>query len=191
MAHVVLRTANYKPMVAFYKAFLGAYATHENDFLSFLTYDYEHHRIAIANVPGTTAKVPMSSGLEHIAFTFDSLSDLLLAYQQRKARKILPIWCVNHGPTTSIYYQDPDGNQIETQVDNVDTVEEANEIMSSPEFAENPFGVDFDPEELIKRVQNGEDDKVLKKRPNIGPRGMDALPRPPPPEVRESYEVVG
>jgi catechol-2,3-dioxygenase len=100
--HVVLRTNKFKEMVAFYMTFLGACATHENDFLSFLTYDDEHHRIAILHVPGTAEKNKQSCGLEHMAFAFDNLSDLCLAYRQRKARGIKPIWCVNHGPTTSM-----------------------------------------------------------------------------------------
>ncbi|KIW77999.1 hypothetical protein Z517_07832 [Fonsecaea pedrosoi CBS 271.37] len=181
LAHVVLRTPRFREMVDFYKTFLGAEATHENDFISFLTYDDEHHRIAIGAVPGTSDKIKTSAGLEHIAFSFATLEDLLLAYRQRKAKGILPIWSVNHGPTTSIYYQDPDGNQIETQVDNFDTVEDANAFMASPEFGENPVGVDFDPEDIIKKLQAGHDDRELKKRPNIGPRGLDSIPVPPPP----------
>ncbi|EXJ76271.1 uncharacterized protein A1O5_00779 [Cladophialophora psammophila CBS 110553] len=181
LAHVVLRTPRFKEMVEFYKTFLGAEATYENDFISFLTYDQEHHRIAIGAVPGTTDKVKTSAGLEHIAFAFASLEDLALAYRQRKAQGILPIWSVNHGPTTSIYYQDPDGNQIETQVDNFDTVEGANAFMASKEFAENPVGVDFDPEDLIKKLQAGHDPRELKKRENIGPRGLDSIPVPPSP----------
>ncbi|CAI6099479.1 unnamed protein product [Clonostachys chloroleuca] len=189
LAHVVLQTPKFKPMVAFYKAFLGARATYENDHLAFLTYDQEHHRIAIAAVPGTLDKIRTSAGLAHIAFSFDSLSDLLLAYEQRKARNILPTWCVNHGPTTSMYYQDPDGNQLETQVDNC-TVEEANALMESPEFAENPIGVDFDAEDLIRRLRNGEDQSMLMKRLNIGRRGLDSIPVPPAPTVQDHYEPV-
>ncbi|KAK2605506.1 hypothetical protein N8I77_008339 [Diaporthe amygdali] len=190
LAHVVLQTSQFEPMVAFYKAFLGAHATYENEFLSFLTYDEEHHRVAIAYVPSTTPKVPTSAGLAHMAFSFKTLKDLLLAYGQRKARGIMPIWSVNHGPTTSIYYQDPDGNQIETQVDNFETVDEANAFMNTPEFAENPIGVDFDPEDLIRRVENGEDEGKLRKRPRIGPRGVEGLPVPPKPDVRKNYDVV-
>lgn len=100
LAHVVLRTGNFKSMVAFYKVFLGARVSLENDQLAFLTYDDEHHRIAICYIPGTSPKIRTSSGLEHIAFSFESLDDLLLAYEQRKARDIVPIWCINHGPTT-------------------------------------------------------------------------------------------
>lgn len=190
LAHVVLQTSQFKPMVAFYKAFLGAHATYENDALSFLTYDEEHHRVAIGHVPGTSPKVPTSAGLAHLAFSFESLANLLKAYRQRKARGILPIWAVNHGPTTSIYYQDPDGNQIETQVDNFPTVREANEFMKTTEFSENPIGADFDPEELIQKLENGVEENALKKRPNVGPRGVEAIPVPPTPDVRESYEVI-
>jgi catechol-2,3-dioxygenase len=172
LAHVVLRTNNYKTMVSYYKDFLGAEVIYGNSFLSFLSYDDEHHRIAIAEVPGTKNKLIGSCGLEHIAFTFDSIPDLLLAYRQRKAKDILPLWSVNHGPTTSIYYRDPDGNEIETQVDNYEDPDEATRFMNSKEFTENPIGVDFDPEDLINRVRNGEDEKTLKRRVEVGPRGL-------------------
>ncbi|KAF5852289.1 hypothetical protein GGP41_000967 [Bipolaris sorokiniana] len=58
LAHVVLRTANFKQMLDYYKTFLGAGASYENEMLSFLTYDEEHHRIAIMGVPGTGDKKP-------------------------------------------------------------------------------------------------------------------------------------
>lgn len=177
-------------MVAFYKAFLGANATYENDTLSFLTYDEEHHRVAILHVPSAKPRDPTSAGLAHMAFSFNTLKDLMLAYRQRKARGIMPIWAVNHGPTTSLYYQDPDGNQIETQVDNFETVAAANEFMNSPEFAENAIGVDFDPEDLIRRLENGEDEGSIRKRRRIGPRGLGGLPVPPKPDVRENYGLV-
>ncbi|KAJ5532321.1 Glyoxalase/Bleomycin resistance protein/Dihydroxybiphenyl dioxygenase [Penicillium frequentans] len=172
LAHVVLRTANLERMVNFYTTFLGGIVTYGNDVISFITYDDEHHRVAIIGIPSTEPKVPTSCGLEHIAFTFNSLSDLLASYRHRKARNIDPVWCVNHGPTTSIYYKDPDGNMLETQVDNFDTIEGANSFMMSKEFAENPIGTDFDAEEMIQAIKSGEEDHVLKKRREIGPRGL-------------------
>ncbi|RVX75622.1 hypothetical protein B0A52_00975 [Exophiala mesophila] len=170
LAHVVLRTANLKPMVDFYKTFLGAHVSFENDFISFLTYDEEHHRIAMVAIPGTAPKNPQSCGLEHIAFTYDNLEDLGLSYLQRKANGILPVWCVNHGPTTSLYYTDPDGNQLETQVDNFDNDEQVAKFLTSKEFAENPIGSDFDPEDMVKRIKSGESHESIKKRIEIGPR---------------------
>ncbi|KEF62028.1 uncharacterized protein A1O9_03600, partial [Exophiala aquamarina CBS 119918] len=172
LAHVVLRTNNLKPMVDFYKTFLGAHASFENDMISFLTYDHEHHRVAIAQIPGTDPPNHQTCGLEHIAFAYDKMEDLVLSYRQRKANGILPVWCVNHGPTTSIYYADPDGNQVETQVDNFDTNEQVEKFLASPEFAQNPMGTDFDPEDLVKRLQSGEDMASIKKRIEIGQRFM-------------------
>jgi catechol-2,3-dioxygenase len=172
LAHVVLRTNQFEKMTEFYKTFLGGQATYENEFISFISYDDEHHRIAIVQGPGTGPKILTSSGLEHIAFTYDNLESLALAYRQRKAFGMEPFWCINHGTTTSIYYKDPDGNQLETQVDNFETIDETTIFMASKQFNDNPIGTDFDPEELIRRLREGEDDKVLKKRVEIGKREL-------------------
>ena len=112
---------------------------------------------------------------QHVAFTFDTLNDLLEAYKQRKALGIYPFWCVNHGPTTSIYYHDPDGNTVETEYDNLDT-EGADAYVASEAYRINPIGVDFDPEELIRRMDAGEPLKELIKRPESGPRGPEDVP---------------
>ncbi|PVH70570.1 glyoxalase bleomycin resistance protein dioxygenase [Cadophora sp. DSE1049] len=172
-AHIVLRTTaeNLRPMAQFYKTFLGAHVSYENDYASFLAYDHEHHRIALIAIPHTDSKATSTCGLEHFAFTYNTLKELALSYQQRKALGMEPHWCVNHGPTTSMYYKDPDGNKVEIQVDNLSN-DEATAFMMSKEFDENPVGVDFDPEELVLRVESGEDEASIKKRPNIGPRSL-------------------
>lgn len=76
----------------------------------------------------------------------------------------------------SIYYHDPDGNMLETQVDAFDTPEAATDFMMSKAFEENPFGADFDPEDFIKRIKAGEDEQTLMKRQDVGPRGPESLP---------------
>lgn len=172
LAHVVLRTANLQRMTHFYTTFLGGQVTHSNPTIAFITYDHEHHRIALIGIPHATPKVRNSCGLEHIAFTFPDISSLLLAYRQRKAHGMAPVWSVNHGPTTSIYYKDPDGNMLETQVDNFDSVDEAAGFMAGKHFAENPIGTDFDPEDYIRRIGAGEGEASMKKRVEIGARGL-------------------
>lgn len=176
LAHVVLRTAQYQKMFDFYKIFLGARVAFDNGELGFLRYDDEHHRVAIASVPGTTPKEPTAAGLWHVAFTFSSLEELLEAYSKRKVHGILPRWCVNHGPTTSMYYFDPDGNQIEAQIDNFDTAEEADGYMRSHSYSENPIGVNFDPEELIEMLAKGADPETIKKRIDVGPKDFKDIP---------------
>lgn len=143
-----------------------------NKRITFMTYDYEHHRIAIVNIPGlTTSKTNV--GLAHVAFGFDNLSDLATSYEHKKAHGIKPSRCANHGMSTSIYYDDPDGNGIETQVDNFDTHEEGMQFIKSDGFADDPFGAPFDPEEFVRRVRSGEDEKVIKKRPDVEKRDVE------------------
>ena len=156
LAHIVLRTNDFQRLSEFYRIFLNADISFENEFMKLLTYDTEHHRIGIVNIDGIGPKNPQTNGLEHIAFTYASLNDLALAYLQKKANGIEPFWCINHGPTTSVYYRDPDGNTIESQVDNFDTVAEAAEYMTGEAYRTNPLGVDFEMEDLVSRIRNGE-----------------------------------
>ncbi|KAF9877907.1 glyoxalase/Bleomycin resistance protein/Dioxygenase [Colletotrichum karsti] len=159
-------------MADFYASFLGGSITYDDETVSFITYNDEQYRITLLPIPETTPKESASCGPEHIALSFDSLADLLLSYRRRWARGIEPVRCVNHGPTTSIYYKDPDGNMLETQVDNFDTVEETTAFMTGANFTENPVGTDFDAEEMIEALRAGKDEKTLKKLRQIGPRGL-------------------
>ena len=46
-AHYVLRVSDLDASVAWYNAVLGMEVVHRNDFICFLTYDDEHHRLAM------------------------------------------------------------------------------------------------------------------------------------------------
>jgi 2-polyprenyl-6-methoxyphenol hydroxylase-like FAD-dependent oxidoreductase/catechol 2,3-dioxygenase-like lactoylglutathione lyase family enzyme len=155
LAHVVLRTTRYEAMRDFYLQLLNGRVTHENGTVCFMTYDEEHHRVVVIDMPHLAPVQPKASGLEHYSFTYASMGELLGNYARLKAAGILPVWTINHGFTTSIYYRDPDGNMIETQFDNM-TSEEANAFMHGRYFAQNPIGVDFDPEVLLARYRAGD-----------------------------------
>jgi catechol-2,3-dioxygenase len=175
LAHVVLRTNDFLRLSSYYQTFLQAHINFENDFMHLLSYDDEHHRIGIVQVDIANKDVK-TCGLEHIAFSYSSLTELAMSYLQRKENGIEPFWCINHGPTTSLYYHDPDGNILELQVENFDTLQEAAEYMLSEAYLTNPIGVDFEMEDLIKRIKSGESDDSLKKRPTSGPRSLDTVP---------------
>lgn len=153
-AHVVLKTNKYEEMVAWWCEFLGAHVRHGNDFISFLSYDDEHHRIAIARMPHLTDRAADTVGVEHFAFTYASLDDLFGQYERMKAAGIAPYWTINHGMTLSAYYRDPDGNQVETQVDSM-SMADADALMRSPGFFDNPIGANVDFPELIARYRAG------------------------------------
>ena len=61
-------------------------------------------------------------------------------------------------------------------MDVFDTAEEASALMQSPDFANNPFGVDFVPEEIEKRLAAGEPVSSVLRREPSGPRGPETVP---------------
>jgi hypothetical protein len=79
------------------------------------------------------------------------------------------MWCINHGPTLSMYYRDPDGNPVELQIDLFNTLEATNAWFAQSDFATNPIGVKFDPEEVIHRNRADESPEVLFRRPALEP----------------------
>ena len=175
LAHVVLRTSKIDELIHWYQTVLCADIVFSDGSIAFLGYDEEHHRIAFIQVPGLQAQPHGICGVHHLAFTYASLKELIDTHERLQSVGIEPAWCVNHGPTTSMYYADPDGNQVELQVDNYDSVQEASKFFFSPAFATNPIGVDFDPAELARRFRAGEDEVSLKRRPPSGPRGVDTI----------------
>ena len=169
LAHVVRRTSRFEAMLAWYRTVLGAEIVHATHMLAFLTYDDEHHRIALVSMPDLPDR-SFAAGTEHIAFTHRDLGDLLSTYARLKREGIEPYWCINHGVTTSMYYKDPDGNGIEFQIDNFANAEEANRWMRGGAFAANPIGVIYDPEQLLARYRAGEPMEKLLEQPPL-PQG--------------------
>lgn len=154
-AHVVLKTSRYQEMIDWWTTVLEAEIRHGNDMLTFMSYDDEHHRVAIVNIPDLADQGRKTAGVAHVAFTYASLDDLFATYARLKAKGIEPYWTINHGMTLSGYYRDPDRNEVELQVD-ICSLAEADEFMRSPAFAANPIGIDVDFDELVTRYQNGE-----------------------------------
>ncbi len=166
-AHFVLRTSRYAEMIQWYRTVLEAEVMVGTPSATFLTYDDEHHRVALLNMPGLRDQDPQAAGVDHCAFTYATIEELFATYERLKALGISPYWTVNHGATLSFYYADPDGNRIELQIDIFATNEEINGWMQQSDFATNPIGVKFDAEELIARYRAGEDRAKLLARPVI------------------------
>ena len=167
LAHVVLRThpERMKTLLDWYKTVLEAEPMCEAENIAFLAYDQEHHRIAVIGMPGLQDREDSRVGLHHIAFTYAGLGDLIHTYERLKTVDIRPEFTINHGPTTSMYYFDPDKNQVELQVDNVPE-EKFAEYFDNGEFAANPIGVTFDPDQLAERFRAGVPEKELLRRPD-------------------------
>lgn len=176
LAHFVLKTPNFEKMVEWWCLVLEAKPSLNNGELAFLTYDSEHHRVAIAKMPMLLPNWRFVRGVDHVAFTYKSLADLFFTYERLSQLGISPVWCVNHGPTTSLYYLDPDKNQVELQVENFDDAKSLSDFSSSGEFEENPIGVDLSPGEILEKIKRSIPESEIKKRPHLGPRGLETVP---------------
>lgn len=158
--HVVYRTRRFQEMIRWYENVFAAKVQYQNPVLAFLTYDDEHHRFAFANLEilqpeGAENDRQGSIGVDHVAYTYRSLTELFDNYVQLKEQSIMPYWCIHHGITVSMYYGDPDGNQMEFQVDSFPSNDQANEFMRGLGFDTNPIGVEYDPEDWLAQMKAG------------------------------------
>jgi len=171
LAHVVYMTRRYEEMLAWYEAVFEATVQYQNPAFAFLTYDDEHHRFAFANMSvinpdGADINASSKVGVNHVAYTYSSVGDLLETYERLKNLGINPYWRIHHGITLSVYYQDPDGNRMEFQVDCCADAAEAHSYMHGETFAANPIGVDIDPDLLLKQYREGVPVETLLAMPN-------------------------
>jgi catechol-2,3-dioxygenase len=186
LSHIVFQTNRKKEMQDWYCEVLEGHIVYENSHLAFMTYEAEHHRVAFVDVGPLTQRdrnadlaVPSAEqpGMHHVAFTFGSVGELLATCSRLAARGIRPFRSINHGPTTSMYYADPDGNRIELLVDNFATAAEGQAWMLSPAFARNPIGVDLDPEEHVRKYRSGVPEAELLMRVGWAAGASDGDPR--------------
>ena len=169
-------TRRFEEMKSWYINVFGAEIVHGDPALAFLTYDDESHRFAIANLDLLKPDLPPDSGrgeigVNHVAYTYATAGDLLDTYARLKDQGLMPYWPVHHGFTLSFYYQDPDGNRIELQVESCKS-EEAFAFMRSEAFAKNPVGVAVDPEALLARYREGAGEAELTAYPEGKPAAI-------------------
>jgi catechol-2,3-dioxygenase len=168
-AHFVLRSSNIQPMIDWYSAVLNMHVVQRTEYICFLTYDDEHHRLGIVNLAGLKAPDARNSGLAHVAYTFADIGTLLSTYARVKKLGIAPARCIHHGPTVSIYYRDPDGNGVELQVDRYATKEATAAYFQTAAFKKNPIGIVFDPEALVQAYEAGAPESELLEMPEGPP----------------------
>ena len=155
-AHVVYQTAQPGPMRDWYCAVLDGHVVYEDETLTFITYDDEHHRVALLHPPiPMVARTEATAAAHHTAYTFASLDDLLARYEKLRGAGLRPAVCISHGVTTSMYYKDPDGNFVELQIDVFEDPDDATAYMHGAEYAADSVGPAFDPEQMLQARRAG------------------------------------
>jgi catechol 2,3-dioxygenase len=170
LQHLGMTTANIDAMLSWYRDVLGMSLVHrtssatrdENDGpvlkAAWVTNDETNHRLAFVELPGLEADAHRShhKRLQHFAFEYQTLDDLLGTYVRLKEHGIMPVLCTDAGAQIAFYYEDPDRNSVELNVDNYgDSWTSGEHLRNSPEFAKNPMGTYIDPEKMIAAHEAG------------------------------------
>jgi CRP-like cAMP-binding protein len=158
LSHIGIQTHDVEVVRDWYRNVLNAHVVVERlPAFCVMTYDGEHHRIAIAGLPGEKREKDRTNPeILHVAFAMDDVFLLLRNYERIRDLGITPEFTMNHGPTLSCYYRDPDGNLCELFVDRFATQEECTEWMSGPIFERTlGAGPAFDPEDLLASMRAG------------------------------------
>ncbi len=76
-AHVVFQTGQPGEMRDWYCTVLDGHVVYEDGALTFITFDEEHHRVALLHPPvPQQRKSPTTAAMHHVAYTFESIDDL-------------------------------------------------------------------------------------------------------------------
>ncbi len=114
--------------------------------------------LGIFEVPAVNGKAENQKGepgMHHMQLRHAGLDHLFSRYETLRARGITPMRSFNHGPGTSFYYHDPDGNTVELSSANF--VNEADYLayFRSESYAKNISGIEIDPAEFVARFRAG------------------------------------
>jgi catechol 2,3-dioxygenase len=178
--HTTFTTLRLDEMVAWYENAVGLIPAFYEEQAAWLTNDEANHRIAFLSPPGLQHAVDKGhhTGIHHTAFEYNTFDQWLDNYIRLRDQGILPFLYLDHGITMSVYYQDPDGNGVEIQVDCFGNWEDSKQWISSAlEFAENPIGAWFDPEKLVEARKQGLDFKEIHKRSRAGEYTPEKIPQ--------------
>lgn len=148
-----------------------------------VTNDETNHRLAFVELPGLVADPHRThhKRLQHFAFEYRNLDDLLGTYARLKEQGIMPVLCTDSGAQTAFYYEDPDRNSVELNVDNYgDSWTSGEHLRNSPEFAKNPMGKYVDPDKMVAAREAGASQWELQERAWAG---EFAPPKPYDPRV--------
>ena len=137
----------------------------------FVSNDRANHRIGIFSLADLKDD-PDKHGhakLQHVAFEYATIDEFLSSYARIKGLGIEPVYTIDHGPTISFYYEDPDGNSVELFVDTFGNWDKSTEYMRiSPEFGSKSLGTPVDPDELVAARQAGMSFEELHRRAYAG-----------------------
>jgi catechol-2,3-dioxygenase len=166
LGEIVLATGRYDAMTAWYRQLLDIEPTLEHAVdagtpqggpprptrMCFFRLHTEHPYqdvVAIFEMPGKRDAPSGDPGLHHMQLRNASLPVLRERYRRLRELGVVPHRSMDHGPSTSLYYRDPDHNTVEIAASNFATLEDFQACLASDAYKRNPAGKVIDPQSLL------------------------------------------
>tara|TARA_Y100000310_G_scaffold340512_1_gene436548 strand:- start:229 stop:672 length:444 start_codon:yes stop_codon:yes gene_type:complete len=129
IGHVVLNVRDVEASTKFYTDIIGFQIALQKEDATFLTCGTIHHDLALFKAK-QSFRLDDGVGLNHMALQVEDF-DMLTKYWEKLFQYEIEIdRTTDHGMTSSIYFEDPDGNGIELFCNNQDDPAEGLAIMS-------------------------------------------------------------
>ena len=129
VGHVVLNVKDVEASTKFYTDIIGFQIAKQSDTATFLTCGKIHHDLALFQSKQPDVKIKDGLGLNHMALQVEDF-DMLTKYWEKLMQNDITIdRTTDHGMTSSIYLEDPDGNGIELFCNNQDNPADGLAIM--------------------------------------------------------------
>lgn len=173
ISEIVLKTARFEPMRQWYETVLGckpfyvrttppptpSWSGARSVAFYRLHVEYPFTQVLglfeVEAVGDRAVPVAGDPGMHHMQLRHGSLADLFARYDMLKGTGITPVRTFNHGPGTSFYYEDPDGNTVELSSSNFAREEDYLAYFSSEAYRRNISGIAIDADEYIARYRSG------------------------------------
>ena len=145
LQHYGLTTANLEDMIDWYRKVVGVTVNHRSAVsagagnrapftaVAFTSNDEANHRLVFFEIPGIAVDSDKSRHVrvQHVAFEYQTLDDLLGTYARLKGLGTLPAFAFDEGFQAAIYYEDPEQNLVELNVNNYGNEWTATEHMKT------------------------------------------------------------
>ncbi len=181
-SEVVLKTSSFARMKDWYENLLQVKAFFVRDDakqaswtgawgIAFIRLYHQHpytQVLGLFEVPAVSGKadgLKGEPGLHHMQLRHQGLDHLFSRFEALRAQGIVPERAWNHGPGTSFYYRDPDGNMVELSAVNYADEEAYLAYYRSESYRRNVSGIEIDPGEYVARYRSGVTQQELVSMP--------------------------